>query len=259
MNLCDVGWVWEGQGIDPGVHPSIFGIGDGAKFFGLRKCHFLYHPITELALEKLSHLDEVVCDISKWLFRNVGEGGGSEGYCERGPEFITAEAEKLSRLSVQFPNVTGAINDDTVTGLKEQGYSPEDYGRVYAAMRRHNPNLKHWWLLFPRELNEESWQGFEPFVDAITFWQWKYDIDLDAAVDRCAELFPGTPVYLGCYLRDYVAKAPMPIDILQDRFERIVRYLEEGRIAGYAILGTVLIEGHLEQAEWIRDFIARHS
>ena len=78
-------------------------------------------------------------------------------------------------------------------------------------------------------------------------------------VDRCGELFPKTPLYIGCYLRDYVKKEPMPIHLLEDRFERIVRYLEQGKIAGYAILGTVLIDGQLEQAQWIRDFIAAHS
>ena len=34
-SLRDVGWVWEGQGIDPQVPPSIYGLGQGARYFGL--------------------------------------------------------------------------------------------------------------------------------------------------------------------------------------------------------------------------------
>ena len=71
MKMADVGWVWEGQGLDPGVHPSIFGIGDGAEFFGVRKVHFLFHDTTALALGRLAHLEEVVPDISKWRFRDT--------------------------------------------------------------------------------------------------------------------------------------------------------------------------------------------
>ena len=77
MNMADAGWVWEGQGLDPGVHPSIFGVGEGAGFFGLSRALFLFHPTTPLALHKLSHLDEVVCDVSKWGFTDT-EGGGSD-------------------------------------------------------------------------------------------------------------------------------------------------------------------------------------
>jgi len=259
MRLCDVGWVWEGQTMDPGVHPSIFGLGEGAKFFGLRKCHFLYHPTTRLALRKLAWMEEVVCDISKWLYRDAGEHGGSENYTRRDFEFVKSEAQKVSRLSLEFPNVTGAINDDTVSGLKKHEHTPQTYGEIYAALKSENPTLKHWWVVYIKELHPETWAGFEEYVDVVSLWQWRYDLNLDEAVDRCAELFPGVPLYLGCYLRDFVKKAPMPIALLEERFEHIVRYLDEGKIAGFAILGAGLIDGHLEQAEWVRDFIARHS
>lgn len=258
MKLCDVGWVWEGQGLDPGVHPSIFGVGEGAKFFGLRRCHFLYHPTTELALWKLRALEEVVCDISKWRHRDAG-AGGSESYVARDIETVCAEADKVSRLSLKYPNLTGAINDDTLAVFKREGYTPAKYGRIYAALKQHNPALKNWWIVFVTELASENWVGFQQYVDALILWQWRYHAHLDDAVGRCRALFPGKPLYIGCYLRDYVKRAPMPVRLLRERFEHILRYLEQGKIAGYAILGTVLIDGQQEQAEWVRDFIARHS
>src|SRR3972149_924514 len=62
----DAGWVWEGQGIDPKVPPSIYGLGQGARYFGLSRVNFLFHPNDVHALRLLQDYDEVTCDISKW-------------------------------------------------------------------------------------------------------------------------------------------------------------------------------------------------
>ena len=260
MRLCDAGWVWEGQGLDPGVHPSIFGVGEGAEFFGLTRCHFLFHPTTDLALKKLSHLDEVVCDISKWYHCDVGETGhGSRSYVENSLENICSEAEALGRFSLKYPNVTGAIHDDMLGLLRRIKATAEDYDAVYEAVKRHNPELKLWSVVYVHELEEEAWDGLAKYMDVINLWTWQGDEDLDTALARCAERFPGKPICVGCYLRRYVKKRPVPLDFLRNRFENLVRWLDQGRIAGYSILGTVLIDGQLEQAEFVRDFIAQHS
>ena len=65
--FADVGWTWEGQGTDPGVPPSIFGVGEAADFFGLSRSIFIFHPTTPVALRKLSDKAEVAVDISKWV------------------------------------------------------------------------------------------------------------------------------------------------------------------------------------------------
>ena len=72
------------------------------------------------------------------------------------------------------------------------------------------------------------------------------------------ELFPDKPVVLGCYMRDYTLRAPVPVDRLRHQWERIPRYLERGLINGFCVLGAYLIDRHPEQAEWIREFIRTH-
>jgi len=246
--------------LDPGVHPSIFGLGEGADFFGLTKCHFLFHHTTELALWKLRDKEEVVCDITKHLPRDVGKGG-SENYSEANIDTVRSEAEKVSRLSLKFPNVTGAIHDDLLRMLREQGFGGDKYAAVSNALKRHNPNLKLWIVVYAKEMDKPEWPGVEPYVDVINLWFWPgsgYD-EMDRAVERCREIFKNKPIYVGCYMRNYPEKKPLPIATIEKRFEGIVRHLKEGKIAGYTILGTVLIDGQLEQAEWIRDFIAKHS
>ena len=43
------------------------------------------------------------------------------------------------------------------------------------------------------------------------------------------------------------------------QWETLVKALADGRVNGFDILGTVLIDGQLEQATWIRGFIRAHS
>ena len=50
QKLADVGWIWEGQGLIGGVDPSIFGVGEGAEYFGLKKICYMFHPNDALSL-----------------------------------------------------------------------------------------------------------------------------------------------------------------------------------------------------------------
>ena len=44
--MAETGWVWEGLAFDPGVQPTIYGVGEGTKYFGLDKANFIFHPNT---------------------------------------------------------------------------------------------------------------------------------------------------------------------------------------------------------------------
>lgn len=61
--LAEAGWCWDGQGFNGGVNPSIFGAGEGARWFGLKRECFMFHPNNSLAMEKLCRFREVVCEI----------------------------------------------------------------------------------------------------------------------------------------------------------------------------------------------------
>ena len=61
----EAGWVWEGHGFDPGLEPSIYGVGEAAACFGLDRANFLFHRNNHVDLAKLGHLGEVVPEISK--------------------------------------------------------------------------------------------------------------------------------------------------------------------------------------------------
>lgn len=262
MAMAQKGWVWEGQGLDPGVFPSIFGVGEGADFFGVRKVHFLFHETTELALTKLSRFEEVRCDISKWKFRNCGESGtGSECYADSSLETIVAEAEKLSRLSLKYPNVTGGYFDDMKGLMNRHEHDVRACKAIKDALTRHNPKLILEAVVYAHELVDAVfWNSLFPFIDVVSFWVWGHQHlqSLAADLEKCRRLFIDKPIIMGCYLRDYPSASPIPMDAIKHQWDIAARALEEGHIQGFDILGAVTIDGQLEQASWIRDFIRSH-
>jgi hypothetical protein len=260
MKLRNVGWVWEGQGFGHGVPPSIYGVGEGCAYFGLSRACFMFHPNTELAMRKLSHLDAVVCDISKWKCRPTDDGGTAIRV-DASPESVEHEASLVSDLSRKFPNVAGAIHDDMRGLIKRENWTPDQYAEVYQALKTPNADLKLWAVVYSHELEPEEWAGFEPFIDVVNLWVWesKNLPHLDEYIARSHELFPAKPLIMGCYLRDYTMSAPVRLDLLEFQWEGVRRHVEQGTLDGYSVLAAVLIDGHEEQAVWVRDFIAANS
>ena len=256
--LAEAGWCWDGQGFNGGVNPSIFGVGEGTRWFGLDKVCFMFHPNNALAMDKLRGFGEVVCEISKWKVRRCDNGvahvlDGSIATKSR-------EAAKVARLASKYPFVKGAIDDDLLGVIKREKITPEQYGSVSKALKGDNPDLRLWTVVYTKELKKESWAGFEPFMDVITLWEWDAANlpNLPRHVDRCRELFPGKPINLGCYLRDFVRKQGVAMDMLKLQWEFVLKCVADGSIEGYSILGGFLIDMHPKQAAWVRDFIKAH-
>lgn len=260
MSFAEVGWCWEGQGLDPGVDPSILGVGDGCRFFGLTRANYMFHPNTEFAMQHMAWLEEVTLDIAKWGYQDT-ERGGTDHLVDARPERVVAEAELTSRLSLKYPNITGAFHDDMLGLARREKMTPEQYAAVYAAVKARNPALKLWVVVYTHELEAPEWQDFGQFVDVVCLWIWNAS-ELprqDEGIARCQEVFPGKPIMMGAYLRDYPTRAPVPMDMVQVQWESIRRNVQSGALSGYSILSGNLIDGHLEQASWIRDFIAANS
>jgi len=256
--LADVGWCWDGQGFNGGVNPSIFGAGAGTSWFGLRKCCYMFHPNTDLALELLTGFDEVVCEISKWTVRRVENG---VAHCLDGRiEVKRAEAAAVSELSRRFPNITGAMDDDLLGIIRRERITPSEYGTVYEALKSANSDLALWTVVYETELAAENWAGFEPFMDVIHLCIGAVENfgAIDQYLAQCDSLFPGKPVNLCYRLRDFRAKPPGPVrlDVLQAQWEMLRDRIRDGRLDSYGILGGFLIDMHPAQAQWVRDFIA---
>lgn len=262
--FADAGWTWEGQATDPGVPPSIYGVGEAADYFGLSRCLFIFHPTTPLALRKLATKAEVAVDISKWIQveHRLSDSFYDVAWLSRRdsrPEVALAEAELLSTLSLQFPNVTGGFIDDTTCMFEYGGYSTAVPAQLRAALHRANPHLKLWIVVYVTQLAEAYWQPFLPFVDIISLWMGTTDIPhLARHVARCREVFPDKQISVGSYLRDYQAQQPVPLESLALQYETMERLWREGQIESYSILSAGVMDTAVAQGEWVRDFIAAH-
>lgn len=257
MAFRDDGWCWEGQGLDPGVDPSILGVGDGCRFFGLTGANYMFHPNTEFAMQHMAWLDEVTCDIAKWKYKDT-ERGGTDHWVDAAPETVRSEAELVSRLSLKYPNITGAFHDDMLGLARREKMTPEQYAEIYRAVKSANPKLKLWAVVYSVELDAPEWVDFGQFVDVVNLWVWNSEelARQDEEIQRCREVFPDKPLVMGAYLRDYPMRAPVPMDRVRVQWESILRNFDDGSLQGFSILSGNLIDGQLEQAEWIRDFIA---
>lgn len=261
--LADAGWCWDGQAINGQWQLSIFGAGEGTRWFGLRKCCFMFHPNTALAMEKLRDMEQVVCEISKWEYQKVEHpdhrGLGAPVRCNHDGriERKCREAEIVSRLSPDFPNLVGAIDDDLYGKIRREGITPDQYAKVREALTGANPKLKLRGVVYSHELDAEKWAGFTDLLDAVTLWVWasKNLVDLERYVDECRAIFPDTELLIGCYLRDFTLLDGVPMERLKHQWEVVRKLVGNGTVAGYSILGGFLIDLHPRQARWVRDFI----
>jgi hypothetical protein len=78
-------------------------------------------------------------------------------------------------------------------------------------------------------------------------------------IQKCRARFPERPLVMGCYLRDYTRCAPVEMDLIRSQWDGVLDNLQQGTIDGYSILSGNLIDGHLQQARYIRDLIAANS
>jgi hypothetical protein len=156
------------------------------------------------------------------------------------------------------PNIVGGFHDDLLGLIRKQGITPEQYSTVSRALKTANPNLKLWAVVYTTELDNKHWAGFKRYIDVVNLWDEnaKNLKNLDRNVDRCRGVFPGKPIVLGFYLRDYATLGPMPLDALKLQWGKVLDYVRNGTITGYSILAACYIDGQQEQARWVRDFIA---
>ena len=154
----------------------------------------MFHPNSELAMDKLRQMDEVVCDITKWKFSACAYNC-TELHFDVRPGTVREEIKTLGRLSSIYRNIKGAFLDDFLTHVKHGAITVEEHSRNYAALKNANPALRFWVPVYTHELDEQGWAGFKPHLDVINLWVWSpKDLPgLDRHVERCRKIFPDSP------------------------------------------------------------------
>lgn len=259
-SLADVGYCWEGQGRDPGVPGNAMGPGDGAKWFGLNKCMFLWEPVTAAVLNALdaARMVEVVLSPTPYLNQTSDERDDAGNLVR---QHVTTKVTDFSWTAMSsrvtaaknaianHPNIKGVIFDSLPKNFEDSGLT---WSIAKAAI---GAGLKIWTVSFGHDMRGRMWERAAPHIDCLTLWAWQDDFTIDQHIAWAKQAVPNAALYGGIFLRDYVAKAAMDLGWLDKRLKQIGTAIQRGDLAGYCVLGTVLIDLHPDQAKMVKDWI----
>ena len=171
------------------------------------------------------------------------------------------DLEEVIALAAEFPNIAGAMMDDFFHRPDERGAAARYSVQQVAGFRQclhHAPRpLDLWVVLYAHDLDLPIRDHLAQ-SDVVPFWTWESkDLsDLPDNFARAEGLAPGARKVLGCYLWDYGARQPMPLDRVVYQCETGLGWLREGRIEGMIFLASCICDLGLEAVEWARQWIA---
>jgi hypothetical protein len=173
------------------------------------------------------------------------------------------ELHDVLTLATRLPNVTGVIMDDFF-GAGEDGPQRvampiDDLQNIRSRLNVGRP-LDLWIVLYTHQLDEPV-TGHLRFCDKVTLWTWQAEdlVALEVNFARLQSLAPTMSKLLGCYMWDFAAARPMPLDCMQQQCELGLRWLRSGAIEGMIFLGSPICDLGLDAVEWTRQWIGQAS
>ena len=181
--------------------------------------------------------------LKRVLWSLVGSGGQS----------VAEERKRALELPHRFPNIVGFIMDDFFHPDGSGALSPKELATLRKDLVVEKRHLDLYVVLYTHQLHLPVQKHLE-FCDKITLWTWNSkDLkDLDGNFERLEKLAPRHGKLLGCYLWDYGAKAPMPVERMQRQCELGLKWLREGKLEGLTFLGNTTCDLELESVAWTR-------
>ena len=176
------------------------------------------------------------------------------------PETNAECAEKLSRLSLKYPNIKGGMMDDMTAQLDD--VTPEKVEQIATVnkhLKMHNPALELYGVVYCHELGKKNFSQIHPLLDGVNLWFWYQEelLEIERYVDLCRENFPGKKILMGLFLHDYgTADAGALPELLLHQLSHARAFLAEGKINGLVILGDREIMKWPEQAAAVKGFLA---
>lgn len=219
----------------------------GMEYFGAENAVYVYGPLNEDALELHGKCKRLICQVTR-----------TARSCDQ-PESDAECAEKLSRLSLKYPNIVGGIADDLVIYLG-RNYSLKDVMTIRDSLKKHNDKLDFCGVVYAGELDYDNMPRVAACLDVINLWlEQKSDIaEFDLIIEKCLVKCPGKKIMLGVFMQD------IGLSDLGYNPELMLRYLDKaeqayrsGKIQGLVILGDREIAKFPELAQTIRQYFSR--
>jgi len=239
-------WIWGGPTPYWGGSMEADTSVKGARYFGLDNVVYVYGAVNDATLALHKSCKKLLCQLTQINRTPDAQRESNE-----------ENAEQLSRLSLKHPNIRGGIIDDL---LGNYGYSisRNEVKKVYEALKKHNPALRLYAVVYVHEMDLPSIRILAPYIDCVNLWVWRKDDlpELDLHVEKCRAAFPGKEIMLGAFMHDYGASdLCQPPELLRFQMNRAARYLAAGKIHDLVILGDREIAKCPEAARTVKTFL----
>lgn len=181
----------------------------------------------------------------------VGAGGTSDA----------ADRAAVLGLRATLPNLTGVMMDDFFGDPDRPGpaaaLSLAELRELRSALAGPGRPLDLWAVLYEHQLRLPVAEHLA-LCDRVAFWTARSaDLtNLERNLTLVERLAPAAERLLGCYMWDYAARRPLPLELMQMQCELGLHWLRAGRVAGLIFLATCICDLGLEAVEWTRRWIA---
>ena len=135
----------------------------------------------------------------------------------------------------------------------------EQVSSVCRNLKKHNPALELFGVVYCHELGKKDFSGIQPYLDGVNLWHWYQEelLDLEKNVELCRKNFPGKKILMGLFLHDYgTADAGTLPELLLHQLKGARKLLAENKIHGLVILGDREILKWPEQAAVVKGFLS---
>ena len=245
-------WIWTHQAATHNVTwPDLAGSRmtpvEGAVYLDVPNLYFIRYE-NKPPLEEFERYAISFRPMRRVLWSLTGAGGATSD----------EERRCVLDLAARFPNITGFIMDDFFRPDNTGALSPAELeavrGQLVIGGRRRDLHV----VLYNSQLALPV-RDHLAFCDTITFWTWTAGElpNLDQNFAALERLAPRQRKVLGCYLYDYGASKPMPVDLMRRQCERGLEWLRAGRIEGMIFLSNNSCDVGLEAVEFTRNWIAQ--
>lgn len=147
------------------------------------------------------------------------------------------------------------MTNGSVTISKEK---VEQIRTISANLKKHNPALELYGVIYQHELAEKDFTEIVPCLDGVNLWFWNQEklLDLEKSVDHCRYHFPKKKILLGLFIHDYgTADTGTLPELLLYELKGARALLAKGKIDGLVILGDREVLKWPEQSALVRGFL----
>ena len=242
-------WLWGGPTPEWGGSMQPDTLMRTAAYFNAENGVYVYGATSEEMIARHAGMKKLLAMVTTTC-RAPGQQPESNAEC----------AEKLSRLSLKYPNIKGGMMDDMTAQLQE--ITPEKVAQIAEVNRHlkmHNPDLELFGVVYCHELGKKDYSQIHPLLDGVNLWFWQQEelLEVEEYVDLCRKNFPGKKILMGLFLHDYgTADAGALPELLLHQLSWARLYLAQGKINGLVILGDREIMKWPEQAAAVKGFLA---